>query len=55
VLAHIISALIGHKMMMQSNVSAIPPLLKDTGFVDVACGPTRSMLLAFVSGKKPSR
>jgi ubiquinone/menaquinone biosynthesis C-methylase UbiE len=55
VLAHVVSALIGHKMMMQSNVSAIPALLKDIGFVDVACGPTRSALLAFVSGKKPSR
>ena len=53
VLAHIISALVGHRMMMQSNVWGIPPMLTETGFVDVASGPTRSAFLAFVSGKKP--
>lgn len=52
ILAHIASALVGHQMMMQSNISSIPPLLKEAGFVDVAFGPTRSSLLAFVSGKK---
>jgi hypothetical protein len=29
-------------------------MLKEAGFVDVASGPTRSMFLAFVSGKKPA-
>ncbi len=53
VLAHIASALVGHRMMMQSNVWGIPPRLTETGFVDVASGPTRSTFLAFVSGKKP--
>ena len=53
ILAHIILPLVGHQMMRQSNVRAIPPLLSATGFVDVASGPTRSAFLAFVSGKKP--
>jgi ubiquinone/menaquinone biosynthesis C-methylase UbiE len=53
VLAHIVTALIGHKTMMQSNLEDILPVLKKAGFVDVACGPTRSALLAFVSGKRP--
>jgi len=53
VLAHIVTALIGHKTMMQSNLEGILPVLKEAGFVDVASGPTRSALLAFVSGKKP--
>ena len=53
VLAHVISALIGHGMMLQSNVWGIPPLLRETGFIEVASGPTRSAFLAFVSAKKP--
>lgn len=53
VLVHVTSALIGHRMM-QSNVWGIPPILTETGFVDVASGPTRSAFLAFVSGKKPT-
>jgi len=53
VLAHVTSALVGHRMM-QSNVWGIPPMLTETGFVDVASGPTRSAFLAFVSGKKPT-
>lgn len=53
ILAHVASALVGHKMMMQSNVGGIPPLLTEAGFVDVASGPTRSTFLAFVSGKRP--
>jgi hypothetical protein len=32
----------------------VPQLLADAGFVDVTSGPTRSALLAFVSGKKPA-
>ena len=54
ILAHVTSALVGHRMMMQSNVWGIPPMLTETGFVDVASGPTRSAFLAFVSGKKPT-
>jgi len=53
VLAHVISALVGHRMMMQSNVWGIPPMLIETGFVNVASGPTRSAFMAFVSGKRP--
>jgi demethylmenaquinone methyltransferase/2-methoxy-6-polyprenyl-1,4-benzoquinol methylase/phosphoethanolamine N-methyltransferase len=54
ILAHVACALVGHRMMMQSNVWGIPPMLTETGFVDVASGPTRSAFLAFVSGKKPT-
>jgi ubiquinone/menaquinone biosynthesis C-methylase UbiE len=53
VLAHVASALVGHRMM-QSNVWGIPPMLAEAGFVDVASGPTCSAFLAFVSGKKPT-
>ena len=53
ILAHIASALIGHRMMMQSNVESVLPMVSEVGFVDVASGPTRSALLDFVSGKKP--
>ena len=54
ILAHVALALVGHRMMMQSNVWGIPPMLTETGFVEVASGPTRSVFLAFVSGKKPT-
>lgn len=54
ILAHIASALVGHQMMMQSKVNIIPPMLIETGFVDVASGPTRSAFLSFASGKKPT-
>lgn len=53
ILAHVTSMLVGHQMMMQSNVSSLPPMFKRTGFIDVASGPTGSVFLAFVSGKKP--
>jgi ubiquinone/menaquinone biosynthesis C-methylase UbiE len=53
ILAHIASALVGHRMM-QNNVRDIPPMLMDTGFIDVDYGPTRSSFLAFVGGKKPT-
>lgn len=53
-LIHVASAVFGHRMMMQSNVEAIPPMLRETGFVEVISGPTRSAFLAFVSGKKPT-
>ena len=53
ILAHVASALVGHRMM-QNNMWRIPPMLAETGFIDVACGLTRSAFLAFVSGKKPT-
>ncbi len=53
ILAHITLALVGHRMM-QSNTRSLPPLLKELGFVEVASGPTRSALLGFVSGRKPT-
>jgi len=53
ILAHVAMALVGHRMMNESRVGDIPPMLRQTGFVDVTSGPTRSSLLAFVSGKKP--
>ena len=54
ILAHIASALVGHKMMLESNVRGIAPMLKEAGFDNIASGPTRSPFLAFVSGKKPT-
>ena len=54
ILAHVASALVGRQMMMRSNVESILPLLSEAGFVEVASGPTRSSLLAFVSGRKPT-
>lgn len=53
ILNQILLALVGHRMM-QSNVQALPPMLKESGFVDVTSGPTRSAVLAFVSGRKPA-
>ena len=53
ILAHVTSLLVGHQMMMQSNVSNLPPMLMQAGFISVTSGPTRSAFLAFVSGKKP--
>ena len=53
ILVHVTSALVGHKTMMRSNVESILPMLSEAGFINVASGPTRSALLAFVSGKKP--
>ncbi len=54
-LKHVVTALVGHRMMQaSSDVENIPPLLGEVGFVEVASGPTRSPFLAFVSGKKPA-
>ncbi len=53
-LKHVVSALVGHRMMQASNVQNIPPLLTEAGFAEVASGPTRSPFLAFVSGRKPA-
>ncbi len=52
VLRHLSSALVGHRMMVASKVWAVPQFLADAGFVEVASGPTRSALMAFVSGRK---
>ncbi len=40
--------------MMHYDVSILPPMLAEAGFVDVASGPTRSAILAFVGGRKPA-
>ena len=53
ILAHVASALVGHRMMMQSNVESILPMVSEAGLVNVTSGPTHSALLAFVGGKKP--
>ncbi len=53
-LAHAASVFLGHEMMQRSDVSLIPPMLMEAGFIDVASGPTHSAFLAFVSGKKPT-
>lgn len=52
-LTHIATAIVGQQMMDASRIEAIPPMLKDAGFIEVASGPTRSAFLAFVSGRKP--
>ena len=55
ILARVVSALVGHKTMMLSNVESIVPVLKTIGFIDLALGSTRSAFLAFVSGRKPGK
>lgn len=55
ILARVVSALVGHKMMMLSNIESIVPVLKTIGFIDLALGSTRSAFLAFVSGRKPGK
>ncbi len=52
VLKHIMSVVVGPHMM-QTNIWILPPMLRNAGFVEVTSGPTRSIFLAFVSGKKP--
>lgn len=54
ILNHITSAVIGSHMM-QTDIGALPPMMKEAGFVEVNTGPTRSAYLAFVSGKKPRK
>jgi ubiquinone/menaquinone biosynthesis C-methylase UbiE len=54
VLSHVtLARLVGHRTM-HTNMQALPRMLTEAGFVDVTSGPTRSALLAFVSGKKPN-
>jgi ubiquinone/menaquinone biosynthesis C-methylase UbiE len=53
VLAHLSLIFFGHRMM-QNDVGALPPMLKDAGFTEVASGPTHSAMLAFISGRKPT-
>lgn len=52
VLNHITTALVGSHMM-QTDIRRLPPMLESAGFVEITSGPTRSAILAFVSGKKP--
>jgi ubiquinone/menaquinone biosynthesis C-methylase UbiE len=54
ILSHVASVLVGHRMMQASRIQVMPPLLREVGFVDVTHGPTRSVFLAFVSGRKPA-
>ena len=54
ILKHLAIAAVGHRMMAESRVWEVPQLLADTGFVEVTSGPTRSALMAFVSGRKPA-
>ncbi len=54
ILAHITLALVGHRMMMESNVQALPPLLASTGFANVTMDTQRSSLLAYISAMKPA-
>ena len=51
-LNHILSALVGSHMM-QTDIRRLPELLESAGFEEISSGPTRSIILAFVSGKKP--
>lgn len=52
-LARLVATLVGHNLMVQSSIERLIPGLTATGFQDVDFGPTRSIFLAFVSGKKP--
>lgn len=54
ILAHLSMALVGHAMV-QTNVWALPPMLAESGYVEVNSGKTQSAWLAFVSGRKPTR
>ncbi len=53
-LRHLAAAMVGHRMMVASKVGPDPQFLGEAGFIDVASGPTRSALMAFVSGRKPN-
>jgi demethylmenaquinone methyltransferase/2-methoxy-6-polyprenyl-1,4-benzoquinol methylase/phosphoethanolamine N-methyltransferase len=52
-LAHLSMAMVGHGMA-QTNVWSLPAMLSESGFVEVNSGKTRSVWLAFVSGRKPA-
>ncbi len=52
VMNHLTSLMIGPHMM-ETSAWSLPPMLKEAGFVDVTSGPTRSSILAFISGSKP--
>lgn len=54
ILKHLVLAAVGHRMMAESRVWEVPQMLAEAGFVEVTSGPTRSMLMAFVSGRKPA-
>lgn len=52
VLAHLSSAFFGHGQMLESDPESLVPILRQSGFVDVTAGPTRSAFLAFVRARK---
>lgn len=49
---HVLLPFLGHRMM-QTNMSGLPALIREAGFVEVASRPTRSAFLGSVRGKKP--
>ncbi len=51
-LGHLALAFSRHRRM-QTDVWGLVQMVNEAGFVEVDSGPTRSALLAFVSGKKP--
>jgi SAM-dependent methyltransferase len=54
ILKHLAIAAVGHRLIAESRVWEVPQMLVEAGFVEVASGPTRSVLLAFFSGRKPA-
>jgi ubiquinone/menaquinone biosynthesis C-methylase UbiE len=50
---HVLTAALMGSHMMHSDIWALPTLLAAAGFSDIACGPTRSIFLGFVSSRKP--
>lgn len=52
VMNHLTSLMIGSHMM-ETSAWSLPPMLTEAGFANVTSGPTRSSILAFISGNKP--
>ncbi len=53
VMNHISSLFVGGHMMAIDTAGYVP-MLKETGFVEVTTGRTRSSMLAYASGRKPA-
>ncbi len=53
-LSHLALIFVGHRML-QTEMTVLPAMVKEAGFVDVASGPTPSAFLGFVRGRKPAR
>lgn len=54
IMNHVTSLFVGSHMM-ETSAWSLPPMVESAGFVDVASGPTRSSVLAFISGRKPGK